>query len=258
MISIRVFCLVVTSALLVPNVSHAQSSELEPKAVTGSRILQKPEQLDIDLVRVMQKDFGKCIYRKEAVLADRFLLFSDPVSVDFDALGFEVEDLEDLIEKFSMSDCLNATMRANQSETLLKFDMRLLRPLLAEEAYLEAFDTPFMLPEDAPEFVIERVFVTSNNLQKAKSLGAFSDCVVYQSVSEADALLRSRPSSSQEMKSIKALIPALSACVVDGQEVKLTPASIRSIVAEGLWTRSYYTGSRNESADPNVSEQLVD
>ncbi len=68
----------------------------------------------------------------------------------------------------------------------------------------------------------------------------FADCITFADVTGADALLRTGPATNDEGAAVRKLMPALSACVVAGQNLALTPSSIRSVVADGMWSRYHY------------------
>ncbi len=229
--------LCIGTALSTPTMGQERPTELEPETRLGSRIAQKPETMDLDAARQMRKHFARCIYERHAKLADRYLVSSDPTDVDFDMLGIGSDDLHD---QFSLSECLTRAMTINQSKVLMRFDQRLLRPLLAEEAYLKQNKQALSLTTDAEIYLSGRRFVSASMDTRAKALGAFADCVIYQAPAVSDAMLRAKPASSDESKAVQALVPALSACIVEGQQVSLTADTIRSLVAEGLWARSHY------------------
>lgn len=217
-------------------------SQLEPEMRTGSRLPTRPSEMEDTATRRMGKDFAKCTYQRNPALAERVLLASDPATVDLSRAGIEGEDLH---EKFALSDCLEKAMSLNQSRVMLRFESRLLRVMFAEEAYLAFNKSPLDLPDGATELVSDRVILDDN--PRARGLGNFSDCLVYHGANEADAILRSRPGTSQEMEAVRALVPAISSCLTEGQEVALTPGNVRGLVADGLWTRSHYANRNTET-----------
>lgn len=240
MIRVYILALLASWAFSTPAFAQDDNELLESEQRVGSRIAKGPETVRADLVRKMQKGLARCIYRRHQELADRYLLSSDPINVDFELLGIEIRDLHD---KFSLSKCLSDAMRENQSTVSMKFDLRLFRPLLAEEAYLDRNRQPLLLSADADEFLSDRIFVSTGDLARAKGVAAFADCVVYHAPADSDALLRTGPASVDENEAVRKLVPGLSKCLVEGQEVSLTPLRIRTLVAEGLWARSHHSSA---------------
>lgn len=231
-------------ALVVAGLVSASPAfaQLEPYTPTGSRVARGPEAVDPKLARRMQKDIGRCVYSRHPELADRFLQSSDLNGADFHRLGVPAEDLRD---DFSMGDCLGWAMTASQSEASLSIRFSGLRTLLAEEAYLDRHDGPLILPEGSEEFLSSRFFSAPLESEDSRMVSMFADCVIFNAAAEADKVLRTAPASDEESAAVRALVPALSGCLMEGQELELTAASVRAIVADGLWSRSHYGASAN-------------
>ncbi|MEC7817920.1 MAG: hypothetical protein VX454_04570 [Pseudomonadota bacterium] len=258
----RTFLLVIGAAIL-PASAFAQSglpieevmepvpSELEPEVPTGSRIPLKPVVLADDKTRNLMKDFGRCIYIKNPSLAEKVLLQSDPTNLDLNRIGLGGDQL---FKKFGLNSCLGTTMAIDHSDARFRFSSDMLRTMLAEEAYLDNNKQAITIAADATEMVGERAFFGDKPNSRARSLAGFSDCVVFHGTEDADALVRSRPASAGEMSAVQALIPAISACLYEGDKIDLTPASIRGYVADGLWTRSYYQDRAPNSSNTKIEQ----
>ncbi len=131
----------------------------------------------------------------------------------------------------------------------------LLRNLLAEELYLSGNSKSISIPQGGQESVA-RVYVTPNpSVAAALALADFADCITFADPADADALLRTGPATADERADVGGLMPALSACVVAGQNLTLTPGSIR-FRGRGrcMWSRYHYgtkivKARRNETVD---------
>lgn len=218
--------------------STGAKAQLESEPDTGSRIAKDAQEMQKTKVRVLMKDVARCVYVKHPDLVLRLLQSSDAGAVDFDRLGFKEGDF---LKRFSLSTCLSRSMDRGMSLAQLRLNATVLRSALAEEAYLSARRrTPGIIPEGQPETLLNRYFTSSDNSANSRAFGAFTDCVVYKAPQEADAVLRTQPGSQQEKGAVRALIPALSSCIVKDQEMTLTESGIRTIVADGLWSRNHY------------------
>ncbi len=209
-------------------------AQLQPEAQTGSRIPVKPTTVDPVLAGAIQKGFGRCIFRSMKDVSHSLMLHSDPLGVDWNAVGIKSGKFGSLK---SVQKCLGDEITADQLALGMKFNDVTLRAILMEEAYLVRFSAAPSLPEGANEKT-GRVFVsTGQDLLSAKGIGQFADCLVFNDTADADALLRTDPNTKLELEAARALGPALGACLIQGQTLSLTPTNIRAIVADGLWTR---------------------
>lgn len=217
-----------------PMAAHAQ---LKPEAPTGSLLKRPPEKVPYREARFIIKGFAQCIFSRNRAVALKLLADSDPRAIDYGAVGVDSKKLGD---ELGMDDCLGTMMLGPDGEMGMKITVPALRNLLAEEAYLAANDKPLTIPEGGQEMV-ERSFVSAGDeLVKAKGLAAFSDCITFNDVADSDGLLRTNPATKDEMSVIQKLVPALGGCLTAGQQLSLTPATIRSVIADGLWSRYHY------------------
>jgi hypothetical protein len=238
------FPFLVAGAAVVMSASPAtaRQAELKPYVPTGSRIAQNPSEVNEELARKIRKKFAACVYNRNEDRSVRFLQSSDPSgAIDFQKLGWKGSAMS---KRLSMSHCLGRAMTSSQSQLLMQIQESSLRNLLSEEAYLANHKVPFEISEGSDEMLPARLYIEAETLDKAKTIGAFSDCVVYRASAEADAILRTDPASEEEAVAAKALIPTLSVCLDEGQKLEFTIASIRSYAAEGLWSRSEYGGKK--------------
>lgn len=234
----RAFVLLAAGAsLALPAISAAQqgsAGRIRPEAETGSRIRTKPVAENPERIGQMIKGVGRCVYQGNGRKADNLLATSDTESLSGKEFGFRSSGQDD---QFGISDCMAYQTIGTELKTQLQFSMIRIRAMMAEEAYLKRFGAPPALPVGAVEDAPRTYFSTGPNLAKARSLAAFADCVVFRDTRGADAVLRTPPGTMEERKAAMALAPVLGPCLVQGQEVALTPIAIRAIVADGLWAR---------------------
>lgn len=209
----------------------------EPYTRTGSRIAKDPETLGSGPARQIVKDMARCVHRRNPELAERFLKASDPRTVDYESLGFVAGEAPRILD---MEKCKGETRLGYELRSMMRMSTPLFRMALAEESYLARNSRPITISEDSEEILSNRYFVLDADIEQKRALGAFADCTVFHAPAEADRLLRTTPGSQQEVAAAQALVPALSQCLVEGQEVALDVKGIREFAADGLWSRSVY------------------
>lgn len=219
--------LLLVLVITVAAVAHAQ---LKPESQTGSFIPVKPEALDRRDGGIVRKEFARCVYRRSKAKVVAFLNNSDPVTVII------AKDSKTIGVQRSMDECLGREVRPMETVLQMRFTHEFLRDLMAEEAYLATNETAPQLPP-APLPLQQRFVSTGEDLLKAQGIASFTDCAILRNVSHADALLRTMPGSREESVAAKTIAPALGACLVQGQNVKLTAGIIRGLVAFAMWTR---------------------
>ncbi|MXP42379.1 hypothetical protein GRI75_12085 [Altererythrobacter soli] len=242
--STSVVGLATAAAVLLAAPAIAQQPE--PYKRTGSRIAKPVEQLDAGGARQMLKGVARCVYHDQPDTVERYLRSSDPLAVDYASFGIAQADV---IKEFDLPACMNETKAAFQLRTSMRMSGPAFRVALAEEAYLGRHTDALKLPADGPEMLTNRFFVQAASMPQAQALGAFADCVVFHAPAEADDMLRTAPGTKAESDAARALVPALSECLVAGREVRLDEKGIRDIVADGLWSRSHYGQTAAEAAE---------
>ena len=215
-------------------------AQLEPTTQLGSRIPIKPKVVDPVRAGLVKKGFAQCLYRRNSSKAPLLLGNSDPVTIDYNKLKMPSNDIGKYLD---METCLGEQVDETQLGIGLKFSPIRLRSMLQEEAYLAANKDAPILPLGSVESIDRTYISTGDGLNTAKGLGAFSDCLVFRDTKNADALLRAMPGSKEESVAAQALVPTLGACLVQGQTLSLTPSSIRTFAADGLWNRYVRSGS---------------
>jgi hypothetical protein len=222
---------------IVLAVSAPAFAQLKPETPTGSHIPVKPKAVDRERTGYIIKGFGRCIFGRNKAMAQRFLKFSDPVAIDYAKVG--TTELK-LAKDLGMEECLGKQVGFDQNALGLRMTLPALRARLLEEDYLTHYRTP---PSNLPEVSTVRTYVAQEaDLPKAKAVGEFSDCVVKEDFRGSDALVRTMPGGDEERAVARALAPALGKCLNVGQQLELTPSSVRTYVVDGLWMR--YVGAQ--------------
>jgi hypothetical protein len=216
------------------------AGNIRPEADTGSRIRTRPVAEDPVRVGHMIKGVARCVYQSNGRKADRLLATSDTDSLSGKEFGFRSSGQDD---EYGISDCMTYQTVGTEMKTQLQFSLVRIRAMMAEEAYLKRFSAPPGLPAGATEDAPRKFFSTGATLARAHSLAAFADCVVFKNTAGADAVLRTPPGTMEERKAALTFAPVLGPCLVEGQEIALTPIAIRAIVADGLWARYVATNA---------------
>lgn len=218
------------------------SAQIEPSAPTGTRLKQKAEPMGTRDARQIQREFAGCVYRRRSKEAERLLRHSDFLNIDMEALNTSAATFENTLR---MKDCLGRAAPGRLRGIGMTYTLSSLRAMLTEAAYLENRDEPFTITEADEVFLTDRPFVEAEDMDSAKILAGFADCVVHSAPVETDALVRTEPDTTEETNAIQALVPFLGPCLPAGNEIALTVASIRSIIADGLWARHAYAGTND-------------
>ena len=183
---------------------------------------------------VSYKRFGQCMYKRDPVLADKFLANSDAFAVRESVVG----NWSQLGQKL-VTGCLPDAISTS-------LDVRLIRDLLAEEAYTSHIK---VFVDAAPTPARQRI--RSGN-PKSRAFSQISDCFAEKGGAAADALVRSAPGTPAESAEMDRLKPTVIACVGETTAPSLTTFSVRRLAAEGLWVR--FLGLDPANADWKVAQ----
>lgn len=233
----RLLGLITAIALSTPAIADPDPFPEEELAI-GTRFKQQPENAARDEAREMQKRVVRCSVYGNKELARKVLANSDPVTIDFDAVGIPANELTNELE---ISRCIGRAMKHSTYKMQMRFQYESLRALMAEEVYLMDNDDVVQLPADAEPFLTERLQGGPIH-PRAEMMARLGDCIVFHGPEAADRLLRSRIASDEEREAVEGLYPALAKCGLGGaQEVELDFSMVRRVVADGLWSRTYFT-----------------
>jgi hypothetical protein len=239
--------LALTLAVAITASAHGElRAQLEPTAPGGSLIKRKPATMDPKRQGVLMKSFSRCAYGRKTDEMLKLLRHSDPVAIDH--AKAETDKLSTGPDSL-IADCLS---RSFDTETLymqVNFTHDRLRVQMMEEDYLTRATA---VPTVDPAFPPARAYVaTGDDLLRAQAITRFSDCVVARDVAGADALVRTMPGSDDERSAARALAPALGACLLAGEQMKLNAASVRTYAVEGLWAR-FANGATEASGEKSL------
>ena len=216
--------------LLSSPISRAQ---LEPVVQTGSRIAVKPVKFDPVTAGAMRKEFGRCLLHLQSDVSTAIMNHSDPLKVDWEAVGIKPKKFS---TQSSVKRCVGLGNGSQWNFGITVSDSAF-RAVLLEESYLLHSPAAPSLPEGAQEQTGRRYVSTGDDLPRAQGLGQFADCIAFKDTQHADALVRTKPATKDEQAAAQALVPILGVCLVQGQTLSMTPANIRALAADGLWTR---------------------
>lgn len=222
--------------------SYAAAQSAPP---TGTRLNTSPNEVELGEMRVIQRKFAACLY-------DFFPDQSEELLNSSDFLNFD-EEASEIAWNWLGSDrgkrCLwRAVGQRSGQSTTMTVPVPVLRNLLTEAAYLKENNGALETNSDDSEILTTRYFALSQDPDQARLIAGFGDCVVYRQPELADNLLRTKPASEGEGLAVGALAPHLGDCLQSGRDISLTPASLRTIVADGLWARSQNQIARAQEA----------
>lgn len=179
---------------------------------------------------------GQCIVKSNKAKVAKYLANSDSMTIDYAALD---TDQQRFMFYFNMQACMKYSAPQLQQPVFMAPGG--LRNLLLESAYLDseqATPKPLLNEKGEPAAASARAFPTKgDNLPAVTAYAALADCVAAKDPALADALLRTGFGLPDERQAAVALAPSIGTCVQEGSNVSLTPASIRTLAAEGMWHR---------------------
>lgn len=221
-------------AIPAPVLAQDDDPGLDPAMQVGTRFLLEPESVDAQTARYLQKRIANCIYNRQEETVERLLANSDFYQIDYDAVGIAPDSLFDDLE---MSHCMGRVMQGRYRELYMRFQHSTIRNLLAEEAYLATVDAR-SVSEDVADSEIPDRFGSRRVHRQVSQMAELTDCIVYGASGAADAILRSRPGSDEEMEAIGQMVPRFVECADSNEGLTVSPSLLRQMVADGLWARS--------------------
>lgn len=187
---------------------------------------------DYALVGRARKGLAQCYYRFERLRMESLLKNSDPVSVNMDKVLNR-----DTFFSYEMNKCNQKVFDRVKKIDAFRSTPLQMRSMYQEEVYLAANRIVPKIANSETEKV-DRTFISvGEELNTAQQIAGIADCIVFRNPAEADWVLRTMPGTDEEIAAAKALSPALRECLPQGQTFKLNHQNIRTLVADGLWTR---------------------
>ncbi|MBX7457449.1 hypothetical protein K3152_04245 [Qipengyuania sp. 1NDH17] len=211
---------------------------LRPESQIGTRFKQEPETAGEAETRQMQKRLAKCVYFGNKEELNELLDNSDFEQIAFADTQFKSGEFFDDI---GFGRCIGRVMKRSQYKLAVSVSYSTLRNLIAEEAYLyENKDVPVRAP-GAP-LLIDQRFATQRGGMRAQSVSELADCLTYRNARASHELLDSTPATDKESEALEALYPTLLTCLETDEAPNLSTSLVRQMVADGMWSRSYYNG----------------
>tara|TARA_A100001391_G_scaffold53249_3_gene32530 strand:- start:66367 stop:67176 length:810 start_codon:yes stop_codon:yes gene_type:complete len=200
----------------------------EPRNVWQSRPLT-----DVQRARSnsMIDQMARCIWSRSNEMGLDFLARTDFGFTDFSEIGIEQGDVAKI---YPIETCLSRVAQNANNSVMLRFDAANMRRWYLQAAYFDRFD-------DGPTWIQPGLSVGERNLPisadrpEVIAALAFADCVVAQDPYGADFFFRTAPRSDEELEVIQSLVPAMSVCLPEGQELEIDRDAMRQWVGEGLW-----------------------
>lgn len=240
----RVAAASICVSLIVSSPTSALTQRVDGEFQTGSRDRQRFKPLDADHAGQIDKEFARCVYRRNKDAVWEMLANSNALEIDTDVqLGVIFrEDKPDRMEQaklakmYRVEECLGIASGAGRTMQS-RISATRFRSMMAEEAYLASHKRPPVLSGNAEKSLPRFHSKDAVSAATVDGMAALVDCLTFTEAEKADALLRTPPGSSDERSAAIALAPTLGSCMTQGQTFKMTPLTIRALVADGMWAR---------------------
>lgn len=179
----------------------------------------------------MEDQFARCIYDRSNEKALDLLARTDFGFNRFDQIGLESGDVMDL---YPIRTCLSRVTRTHNTGARLRYTPASMREWYLQEAYLDAY------PDGATwaaggNVIGERSYPISANNPAVHAVMDLADCVVASSPAAADLFFRTAEGSDLEDYAIANIVPLLGDCIPEGQQLDISPQTLRLWLGEGLW-----------------------
>jgi hypothetical protein len=205
-----------------------QPGALKPLIPTGSRIGRDPEEIKGRQLDRFFDDMARCVVSRAPAKADYFLRMRDDFGI--------ADEIGDATKFLPLSTCVAESAQESAVESQARFSPRSLRNWLSEKSYLAQNKVFVPVAADAAP-VPERTYFSRGGLMQGQAYGVFSDCIVHEDAQAADSLVRTARGSQDEHQAAQRLVPAMSACLTEGQTLTLNEMIVRGLAAQGLWQR---------------------
>lgn len=179
----------------------------------------------------MADQFAHCIWDRSNEDGLDLLARTDFGFVTFTQIGIENDRIAEL---YPVSTCLSRVANRQNSGVRLSYNAPSMRRWYLQAAYLETYP-------DGPSWVVPgnvvgaRSYPLSANNTAVHTALNFADCVVSEDPHAADYMFRTSPDSPEQRAAVQQLMPALSPCLPEGQQIDLSPADLRVWIGEALW-----------------------
>lgn len=212
-------------------IRRARPLPTEPRSIWQQRQLTDAQRAR---GRTRVDQLARCLWNTSNEDGLDLLRRTDFGFMSFEQIGIPNDEIGD---HYVIDTCLTRVARNANSSVMLRFDAPSMRQWYIQAAYFDYY-------EDGPTWirpgysVDERSYPLSGDNIPVQVAMNFADCLVAQDPHGADYLFRTAQGSDEEMDAIRALVPAMSPCLPEGQEMEIDPNAIRVWVGEGLWHAS--------------------
>ena len=182
--------------------------------------------------RDMGGQFARCLWTRSNEKALDYLARTDFGVRSFAQIG--LTSSQDVLDRYPIETCLDRVASMNNSGVSLRYGADSMRRWLLVEAYLGLWPS-------GPTWIVPGHVVATRNYPlsaadpQVRGVMDFADCVTIGDANSSDLLVRTQPGSADEAAAIEYLMPTLSACLAQGNQIELTPSVLRLWLAEGLW-----------------------
>lgn len=224
----------------------AQAPKPEPRREVelGSRLAKRVQTSDRKPaeVRLVQKNFGDCVIKKQAAAASHFVLVADLDKADWRKSVSKIADGACLLAVAAASDGVEMTfpgdtMRYALADALVRQEFRsapapgieLAAPLIQPK-----FDESEYEPKPGKKTNAKQLTAMADSRLKRIGvvyLAEYGECVVRKNPSQSHALLMADPDSVQEGAAFRAVTSALGECLTAGQSLSFNRMTLRGAIA---------------------------
>jgi hypothetical protein len=195
-----------------------------------AKALSKEESADL------RAKLGACLVDKSKDGVNKLFEHSDSLGTDFAGMGVQPQML---MFSFRMDQCQKFNNPQVTGPLFLKPGA--IRNLFMEQAYLaknQAAPKPLLNEKGEPALAPARIFASKGDLlPQAVAYAQLADCTAANGSELADKVLRTPAGLPAEREAAVALAPVIGQCIAQGQNIALTPDTIRALAAEGMWQR---------------------
>ena len=179
--------------------------------------------------RTMVDQLSRCLWNRSNEKGLDLLARTDFGFLSFDQIG-----VDDVAEIYPIETCMGRVARNANSSIMLRYDAPSMRSWYLQAAYFDMFeDEPGWI---RPGYVVaEREYPLSSDNAAVRTAMIFADCVVAQDPHGADYFFRTAAGSETEIAALQEIVPAISACLPQGQSMEIDPNAMRQWLGEGLW-----------------------
>lgn len=178
--------------------------------------------------------FARCIWNTSNEAGLDLLARTDFGFRSFQRIGIANDEIGD---HYPIRNCLRRVANQHFTGVRMRYDAESMRRWYIQAAYLDMYEDGATWVQSG-YVVAEREYPLSANNPMVKTAMMLADCIVMQDPHGADLFFRTEPDSDEEIAALRALVPAISACIPQGQEFTLDPFAMRVWLGEGLWHAS--------------------